>query len=165
MQPARLLALLAVALLPGRQTFAAEPPRAEQVQSDVSTREISIQSNFTGVEIVLFGSIDFTRAHSLDEGPYDVIMVIRGPNRPIVVRRQERIAGLWMNGASETFPSVPGYYAVLASRPCRAVASQAVLKNLGIGFSNLDFGKTEGESEADGFRASLIRLQEEHGLF
>jgi len=93
-------------------------------------------------------------------------MVIRGPNRPIVVRRQERIAGLWMNGASETFPSVPGYYAVLASRPFRAVASKAVLKNLGIGFSNLDFGKTaEGESEADGFRASLIRLQEEHGLF
>ena len=85
MRPALLLALLAVALMPGRQTFAAEPQRAEQVQWDVSTREISIQSNFTGIEIVLFGSIDFTRAPSLDEGPYDVIMVIRGPNRPIVV--------------------------------------------------------------------------------
>ena len=160
MRPALLLALLAVALLPGRQAVAAEPQRAEQVQSDVSTREISIQSNFTGIEIVLFGSIDFTRAPSLDEGPYDVIMVIRGPNRPIVVRRKERIAGLWMNGASKTFPSVPGYYAVLASRPFRAVASEAVLKNLGIGFSNLDFGKTaEGETADDGFRASLIRLQ------
>jgi len=108
MRPALLLALLAVALLPGRQTFAAEPQRAEQVQSDVSTREISIQSNFTGVEIVLFGSIDFTRAPSLDEGLYDVIMVIRGPNRPIVVRRQERIAGLWMNCASKMVPLLPG---------------------------------------------------------
>jgi uncharacterized protein (TIGR02186 family) len=160
------LVLLAIALLAGGQAVAAEPQRAEQVQSDVSTREISIESNFTGVEIVLFGSIDFTRAPSLDEGPYDVIMVVRGPNRPIVVRRQERIAGLWMNGASKTFPSVPGYYAVLASRPFRAVASEAVLKNLGIGFSNLDFGKTDaGETADDGFRASLIRLQQEHGLF
>src|ERR1700752_2953609 len=93
-------------------------------------------------------------------------MVSRGPTRPIGVRRQERIDGLWMNGASETFSSVPGYYAVLASRPFRAVASEAVLKNLGIGFSNLDFGKTaKGETEDDGFRPSLIRLQEEHGLF
>ena len=166
MRSALLLALLAVLLFPGQQVFAAEPQRAEQVQSGVSTREISIQSNFTGIEIVLFGSIDFTRAPSLDEGPYDVIMVIRGPNRPIVVRRKERIAGLWMNGASETFPSVPGYYAVLASRPFRAVASETVLKKLGIGFSNLDFGKTaDGETADDGFRANLIGLQQEHGLF
>jgi uncharacterized protein (TIGR02186 family) len=164
MRSVLLLVPLAIALLAGRQAVAAEPQRAEQVQSDVSTREISIESNFTGMEIVLFGSIDFTRAPSLDEGPYDVIMVVRGPNRPIVVRRQERIAGLWMNGASKTFPSVPGYYAVLASRPFRAVASEAVLKNLGIGFSNLDF-TAEGETADDGFRASLIRLQQEHGLF
>src|SRR6476620_7215025 len=166
MRPALLLVLLAIALLAGRRAMAAEPQRAEQVQSDVSTREISIESNFTGVEIVLFGSIDFTRAPSLDEGPYDVIMVIRGPNRPIVVRRQERIAGLWMNGASETFPSVPGFYAVLASRPFRAVASEAVLKKLGIGFSNLDFGKTaDGETANYEFRANLMRLQQDHELF
>ena len=78
--------------------------RPEQVQSDISTREISIQSNFTGIEIVLFGSVDFSRAPSPDEGPYDVIMTIRGPNRPIVVRKKERIAGLWMNGRVEDLP-------------------------------------------------------------
>lgn len=149
-------------LLLGSQSVAADAPRPEQVQSDISTREISIQSNFTGVEIVLFGSIDFSKAPSPDEGPYDVIMVIRGPNRPIVVRRKERIAGLWMNGASRTFPSVPGFYAALASRPFRAIASDETLKPLGIGFSNLDFGTTDAD---DGFSASLIRLQQERELF
>jgi uncharacterized protein (TIGR02186 family) len=153
-------------LLLGSQSVAADAPRPEQVQSDISTREISIQSNFTGVEIVLFGSIDFSKAPSPDEGPYDVIMVIRGPNRPIVVRRKERIAGLWMNGASRTFPSVPGFYAALASRPFRAIASDETLKPLGIGFSNLDFGTTDaGDAADDGFRASLIRLQQERELF
>ena len=146
--------------------MAAEAQRPEQVQSDISTREISIQPNFTGVEIVLFGSVDFSRAPSLDEGPYDVIMTVRGPNRPIVVRKKERIAGVWMNGPSKTFPAVPGFYAVLASRPFRAVAPKATLQKLGIGFSNLDFGKaTDGETADDGFRANLIRLQQEHGLF
>jgi Putative transmembrane protein (Alph_Pro_TM) len=185
------LPLAASLLLPGLQAAAADTPRSEQVQSDISNREISIQSNFTGIEIVLFGAIDFSRGPSPDEKPYDVIMVVRGPNRPTVVRRKEQIAGLWMNGPSKTFPAVPGFYAVLASRPFRAVASEAVLKKLGIGFSNLKFGKTADDKAAedkpapgkisednaagdetaddnpadDGFRASLIRLQQERGLF
>jgi uncharacterized protein (TIGR02186 family) len=145
---------------------AEERQRPEQVQSDISMREISIQSNFTGVEIVLFGSIDFTKAPSPDEAPYDVIMVVRGPQRPLVVRRKERIAGLWMNGESKTFSEVPDFYAVLASRPFRAIASEETLKPLGIGFTNLDFGKTSDADDADdGFRASLIRLQQKRRLF
>lgn len=166
MRRALFLCLAASLLLPPLHAVAAEAQRPEQVQSDISTREITIESNFTGIEIVLFGSVDFSRAPSPEEGPYDVIMTIRGPNRPIVVRLKERIAGLWMNGPSKTFPSVPGFYAVLASRPFRAVAPGETLRKLGIGFSSLDFGKTvEGESADDGFRASLIRLQKEHSLF
>src|SRR6476660_5082399 len=114
---------------------AAEEQRPEVVQSDISMREISVQSNFTGVEIVLFGSIDFSKPPSPDEKPYDVIMVVRGPDRPLVVRRKERIAGLWMNGGSKTFTAVPGFYAVLASRPFRAIASEETLKPFGIGFA------------------------------
>jgi uncharacterized protein (TIGR02186 family) len=165
MRHALSLPLVASLLLPATPAIAAEQPRPEQVQSDISTREISIQSNFTGIEIVLFGSVDFSRAPLPDEGPYDVIMTIRGPNRPIVVRQKERIAGVWMNGPSKTFPSVPGFYAVLASRPFRAVAPKETLHKLGIGFSNLDFGKSAEGEAADGFRASLIRLQKEHSLF
>jgi len=152
-------------LLPVAQAMAAEGERPEQVQSDISTREISIQSNFTGIEIVLFGAVDFSRAPSPDEGPYDVIMTIHGPNRPIVVRKKERIAGLWMNGPSKTFSSVPGFYAVLASRPFRAIAPDETLHKLGIGFSNLDFGKSADGEAADGFRSNLIRLQSENLLF
>lgn len=166
MRHARGFLLVVLLLSLGMRGAAAQAQRPEQVQSDISTREISIQSNFTGIEIVLFGSIDFSRAPSLEEGPYDVIMTIRGPNRPIVVRKKERIAGVWMNGPSKTFPTVPGFYAVLASRPFRAIAPESTLQKLGIGFSSLDFGKTvDGEPAGDGFRANLIRLQQEHDLF
>lgn len=166
MHSALALPLCVPLLLPVAQALAAEGERPEQVQSDISTREISIQSNFTGIEIVLFGAVDFSRAPSPDEGPYDVIMTIHGPSRPIVVRKKERIAGLWMNGPSKTFPSVPGFYAVLASRPFRAIAPDATLQKLGIGFSNLDFGKSaDGEAADNGFRKNLIRLQTENLLF
>jgi uncharacterized protein (TIGR02186 family) len=71
-----------------------------------------------------------------------------------------------MIGPSKTVPSVPGFYAVIAWRTFRAVAPKATLQKLGVGFSNLDFGKaTDGQAADDGFRESLIRLQKEHLLF
>ena len=159
-------ALLLLALLfQVAQAKAAEGQRPEQVHSDISTREISIQSDFTGIEIVLFGSIDFSRAPGPDEKPYDVIMVIRGPAEPIVVRRKERVGGIWMNGASKTFAAVPGFYAALSSRPFRAIAPEEALKKLGVGFANVDFGKAEGGEPGDGFRAALIRIRKEENLF
>ena len=158
----------AMLLVPALGAVAADAPRSEQVQSDLSTREISIQSNFNGANIVLFGSIDFSRAPSPEQGAYDVIMIIRGPSKPMVVRRKEQIAGLWVNGPSQTFSAVPGFYAALASRPFRAIASEETLKSLKIGFSYMDLGKAEQPPAppSDGaFRASLIRLKKEHDLF
>ncbi len=168
MRLARLIILAAFLSMPlvVEAATAAEPAEPEQVQSDISTREISIQSNFTGIEIVLFGSIDFGRAPSPDEGPYDVIMVIRGPSQPIVVRRKEQVAGLWVNGSAKTFSAVPGFYAVLSSRPFRAVAPEETLKTLGLGFGSVDFENSdETKAPDDGFRSAMIRLRQERGLF
>lgn len=160
--------LLTLALLSSSSlaAHAADQQHPEQVQSDISTREISIQSNFTGIDIVLFGAVDYSRAPISDEGPYDVIMVVKGPNEPMVVRRKERVAGLWMNGPSERFASVPGYYAVLSTRPFRAIASEGLLQSLGIGLANVDFGRSDtGAKPGNEFRAALIRIRQEHELF
>ena len=62
------------------------------MQSELSSREVSIQSNFTGIEILLYGSIDFSQAPARTSGTYDVIMVIRSPDEPLVARRKERVA-------------------------------------------------------------------------
>jgi uncharacterized protein (TIGR02186 family) len=159
-------AILIALLMVAGSAQAAEPQPQEQVQSDVSTREIAIQSNFTGIEIVLFGAVDYSRVPTVDERQYDVIMVVRGPSEPMVMRRKERKMGLWVNGASETFRKVPSFYAVLASRPLRAIAPETTLRNLGIGFSALDF-KPEPTDEVNAarFRSSLIRLKEDRNLF
>ena len=76
------------------------------------------------------------------------------------------MAGIWMNAASKTFAAVPGFYAALASRPFRAIASEETLKKLGVGLANVDFGKpVAGQTLDDGFRAALIRIREEENLF
>jgi uncharacterized protein (TIGR02186 family) len=146
--------------------LAEEPPSHETVQSDISTREISIQSNFAGIEIVIFGSVDFSRASAPDEGKYDVITVIRSPAEPFVVRRKERVSGIWVNRESRTFTGVPGFYAVLSTRPVKAITTDETLKSLGIGFANLYFGKSDKDDATEAaFRSALIRLKQEQNLF
>ena len=159
------LALLPFALAAWPLTAAADVPGQEQVQSDISTREISIQSNFTGIQIVVFGAIDNSRVPAPGQSPYDVIIAISGPRQALVARRKERVAGIWVNGASETFVTVPSFYAVLSSRKIDAIASPGALKALAIGIDNLRLGDVEGGLGDDAFRAALVQLKQQEELF
>lgn len=176
MLSARLIpAVAGLALLAGAAQAQDAPPPApeikpgtsqERVQADISTREVAIQSNFSGVEILIFGSIDFSDARTAPQGKYDVIALVRGPDDTITVRRKTRVAGLWVNGPSATYPDAPSFYAVLSSRPIRAIASNDTLKELGIGLSELDFGRsTDGSPQEQSFVSALIRLMEDKDLY
>ena len=165
MRAALALALLLATLGLGRAA-AAEPAPREEVVSDISTREISIQSNFTGIEILIFGSVDFSGAAGPDKEIYDVIVVLLSPDQAVVARRKERMAGIWVNGAGKIYPTVPGFYAVLSSRPLRAITSDEPLKALGIGLNNIDFGRvTQSGPDEETFRSTVIRLKEQQQLF
>lgn len=167
MRSAVILALLGLISLPavaGPATRAPAP--TEELQADLSTREISIQSNFTGIEILIYGSIDFSKTKSPDSGTYDVIAVIRAPSQPLVARRKERIAGIWVNSRGAVYPRVPGFYAALATRPFRAITSDETLKSLGVGIANLDFGRPSTEDPRDAqYRSAVIRLKQKQQLF
>jgi uncharacterized protein (TIGR02186 family) len=145
---------------------AAEAPPSDEVVSDISTREIAIKSNFAGIEILIFGSIDFSARPVPETGTYDVVVVIRAPGQALVARRKQRVAGIWVNGPGKTYPDVPGFYAVLSTRPLRATTSEEMLKSLGIGLGNLDFGSGgKGDRTDDTFREAVIDLKERHRLF
>lgn len=151
----------AIAAEPGAKS----PSNREEIQSELSTREISIQSNFTGIQILIYGSVDFSQTAVPNEF-YDVIMVIRAPAQAIVTRRKEHVAGMWINGPGRVYPAVPGFYAALSTRPFRAITSDATLKKLGIGLANLDFGRpSQGGPAEETFRSALIRLKEKQKLF
>jgi uncharacterized protein (TIGR02186 family) len=162
---ALLLATLGLGHAPAAEPAPPPAPR-EEVVSDISTREISIQSNFTGIEILIFGSVDYSGAAEPDKDIYDVIVVLRSPDQAVVARRKERMAGIWVNGAGKIYPTVPGFYAVLSSRPLRAITSDDTLKTLGIGLNNIDFGRvTKSGPDEETFRSTVIRLKEQQQLF
>ena len=133
-------------------------PRANRLAGDVSSRLIAITSNYTGAELILFGS-------RIGEG--DIVVVVRGPAQSEVVRRKTRIAGIWMNSEAQVFDDVPGYYAVAASRPLPEVAAQTLWSQLQIGSEYLKLAPRNPVSDvvAYPFREALINNKESAELY
>ena len=74
---------------------------------DLLPQRIEVDSSFTGSTVILFG---------VKTVPGDIIVTLRGPEAPVVVRRKRRVAGIWVNRDSVAFRDVPQYYALAASR-------------------------------------------------
>lgn len=119
--------------------FGGASAHAAQLVTDLSEHQIRIRSNFNGTQILLFGAIEVNTADERDLDR-DVVIVVSGPARPVTVRRKARIAGIWVNHDSLTFPKVPGYYAVASTRPLEVTAGVEVLQREQIGIDNVDFG-------------------------
>lgn len=137
----------------------------ESVETDISSRNIAIESNFTGAEIVVFGTIANSRQSAPESGLYDIAVVIRGPEEPMVTRRKERVLGMWINTRQRQFQNVPGYYAVLSTRPLEDIADRDTLLRYGIGFNSLLVERTRPTDPPDPFRSAVIRIMQNAGLY
>ncbi len=162
-----IIALLLLAL--GTWLGSAPAWPREDIQSDLSARDIKIESNFTGAEIVVFGTVE-NGTPSATAGAYDVVVVIRGPDEAIVARRKERTVGLWMNRDSQVFGEVPGFYAVLSTRPLDEIAKPETLKRHDIGLGSLlampdNVPVATPTRDVLAFREAVIRIMQDEGLF
>ncbi len=148
--------------------FALAIPRsfADELVSGLSTDVIEITSSFTGTDIVLFGAIETSDTLAAKQGR-DVVVVIRGPDVDLTVRRKERVAGIWVNVEQVRFEGLPGYYFLASTRPLSAIASEEVLRRFRLGTMNLEAYTAPGTSgaEANVFRAAAIRSKKTEGLY
>lgn len=153
-----MMARLGFAVLTVLLTSLVAAARAQPLVADLSSHLISIRTDFAGTEVLLFGAT---------EGDGDVIVVMRGPELPLTVRRKEQVAGVWINRHSARFSGVPAFYRVAASRPLADVAAPAVLARQQIGLANLRLTPVEPVEvdELPDFRTALLRNQERAGLF
>jgi uncharacterized protein (TIGR02186 family) len=126
--------------------------------ADLTTHLIAITTGFTGASVVLFGATD---------GPGDVVVIVRGPERAMTIRRKDRVAGIWVNTWAVTFNSVPNFYAVAASRPIEEIMSPAAASLYRLGIANLKLEPAAPTSPpvAEAFRNALERKQQQAGLF
>ena len=133
---------------------------------DVSSRSIQIVYSFNGAQLLLFGAILYPGGR-IPERPADVIVVLKGPVQPIVVRQKQKIAGIWMNADSNRFRSAPSYYAVASSRPIKDLVDERTAAIYELGLQNLQLSTGGGalpEKERR-FEAGLLDLKRRQLLY
>lgn len=157
-----LLALLTVLLAPGSAALARDP-----LVSDLSERRVDIRYSFAGTDLLLFGAV--ARDAALPPGQAaDVIAVVRGPVRRAVVRRKERVLGIWVNATNMRYETAPGYYAVAANRPLEDILDSRARALHQIGLDALMLSPADGGLDGEtqqAFRDGLIHHRAAEGLY
>lgn len=152
------LALLALLALTGA--------RDPQLVPSVSQDEIAVRQGFTGTELLLFGAI-LPPEQGAPTRPYDVVVVLKGPTRSVVVREKQQVAGVWMNVEAAEFRSVPSYYAVASSGEIAALvdARTAAIYELGLPYLQLSpIGVIDPQQQAR-IAAGLVERRRGEGLY
>jgi uncharacterized protein (TIGR02186 family) len=147
----------------------AAPARAEQLIVSVSNHRVTVTPNYSGEELVLFGSVEKDASTPAGRS-YDLVVTVAGPRIDMVTRRKERKFGIWINTDYRQFLKVPTYLALFANRPFDDIASADVERRQQLGLNNVLLTQRVGPDYADvvpndAFRKAFVRLQSEHGLY
>lgn len=120
--------MLAMLFLLATGTAKAQAPVSVSLQSpllaDISQDTVEIHASFNGTQLLVFGARN---------QPGDLVVVVRGPTANVLLRRKERIAGMWMHTDSEKYHDVPMFYGIASTRPLPRIAPEATLHSLGLG--------------------------------
>ena len=153
----RLLLLITILALNSFAGFTA-PVMAQAVVADLSDHLIAVTTGFAGTKLLLFGAIEGEAA--------DVVVVVRGPGEEIVVRRKERLGGIWINRHKLVFGGVPAFYHLASTQPLEDIATDRILARHDIGLDHIRLQNPDGTNgELSEFRDALIRNKQRIGLY
>jgi uncharacterized protein (TIGR02186 family) len=158
MKLASILLALAAPLL-----VAADKP---QLVPDVSARQVQIRYSFAGAQLLLFGAVVYPGGRAPSHLA-NVVVVLRGPVQPILLREKKKIAGIWMNADSSRFRSAPSFYAVASPKPILELVDERTASIYELGLHNLQLSPGGGalpEKERR-FEAGLLDLRKRSGLY
>ena len=66
------------------------PVHSSTLVADLDLDQVSITIDFNGESLLLFGAVSGGTAS-------DIIVIFKGPDVPIALRKKERASGIWMN--------------------------------------------------------------------
>ncbi len=99
-----------------------------KVATDISTEFINIKTDFDGSILTMYGVKDVDA---------DVIVILRGPELDMKVRKKEKTLLGWRFTKELIFNNIPSFYSVVSTKPIQGIVNQDDLKKYEIGRENL----------------------------
>lgn len=151
-------------LLALAQPAAAQP---EQIVAGMSQNRVSITANFDGSEILIYGAVKRDTPRPTGVGPLEVIITVEGPSSPLVVRRKDRVAGIWVNNAAVRVDRAPSFYAVATTGPLSHILSDTdnLRHAITIERAIRAVGITAEADRAGEFLLGLLRVRSNEGRY
>lgn len=134
---------------------------ARALTVDLSAPVVQITAGFSGTELLLFG---------VAPSSGNVIVVVRGPQETIKVRKKSNIAGIWVNKDQMTFENVPAFYAMASNRPITEFLPDSIADIQQIGLDFIDLTAENGSRSLNpetntSFQQALLRNKINQGLY
>lgn len=118
---------------------------AEEVEAELSDNFVAVSVGFNGAKMMVFGTV---------KSSADVAIVVEGPATRAKLRGKKHEMGIWVNGDFVELSPVPGFYAVIASKPVSDMASLDTIDKYGLKLGSLKIPRdsvatvTESDYEA-----------------
>ena len=142
------------------------PASAEQVVLGLSKDTVSIDTNFDGSEILIFGAVK--REGPIEDDPrLQVIITVSGPSKPVMVRRKEKRFGIWVNTDAVEVDSAPSFYAVSSSTLLGLALkdTEDVRHKVSIPRAIRSVGAPMNITDSESFSEALIRIKSRSGQY
>jgi uncharacterized protein (TIGR02186 family) len=139
----------------------------ETIQIGLSTDTIAISAAFAGADLTVFGAVDKIDPLVQRQGRYDVIVVLEGPPKDIVVRKKSRFLGIWVNRVSEVFADAPESYSLASTRQMQDITDAKTYASLSLGTDGLVLKPKFGQQRPtlEPFAEALKDVKTRQGLF
>lgn len=150
--------LFIAALFLAPMAFAQAPEFGQRLAMDLASDQVDITTGFHGGNVEVFG---------MRQGPGVVAVVVKGPERTMMVRRKTPVLGAWINTQYLKFRRVPSYYDYALSAG-KADIPPSLLKDAKIGLDSLYFDPDISRDDPDlvrKFQEALVRNKQAQGIF
>jgi len=88
---------------------------ASEAYFDLSQKEIQIETDFVGKEIIIFGTLEINE---------ETILTIQGPRKDVKMMKKERILGFWFNTRKVIYKDIPSVFFLSSSKPVKKILNQ-----------------------------------------
>jgi uncharacterized protein (TIGR02186 family) len=141
------------------------PAQASEIIGGLSQNRVQLTMNFAGSEILIFGAIRRDTPRFDAEPPFDIVITIEGPPQPVVVWRQARRMGIWVNVESVQMASVPSFYAVATTGRLHEILDpeQDARYRISPVYAIRSEQAIGDVADPEAFTQALMRLREEAG--
>jgi uncharacterized protein (TIGR02186 family) len=137
----------------------------EKIVSGLSQNRVSITADFDGSELLIYGAVK--RETPIPSSKLEVIITVEGPSTPLIIRKKDRVAGIWINRERVRIDAAPSFYAVATTGPLRGILSETdnLRHRITIPRSIRAIGLTGEAAGSDAFVDALLRIRRDNGAY